>query len=29
MTLDEYQERAIKEAFYEKDDIVYNAGGLS
>lgn len=29
MTLDEYQERAIKEAFYEKDDIVYNALGIT
>ena len=29
MTLNEYQEKAIKEAFYEKDDIVYNALGIT
>jgi len=29
MTLNEYQERAIKEAFYEKDDIAYNALGIT
>jgi NTP pyrophosphatase (non-canonical NTP hydrolase) len=29
MTLDEYQGRAIKEAFYEKDDITYNALGIT
>jgi len=29
MTLNEYQERAIKEAFYEKDDVVYNALGIT
>jgi len=29
MTLNEYQEIAIKEAFYEKDDLVYNALGIT
>lgn len=29
MTLNEYQEKAINEAFYEKDDIVYNALGIT
>jgi NTP pyrophosphatase (non-canonical NTP hydrolase) len=29
MTLNEYQDRAIKEAFYEKDDVVYNALGIT
>ena len=29
MTLNEYQEEAIKAAFYEKDDIVYNALGIT
>lgn len=29
MTLNEYQSQAIKEAFYEKDDIVYNALGIT
>jgi len=29
MTLNEYQERAIKEAFYEKDEGVYNALGIT
>ena len=29
MTLNEYQEKAIKAAFYEKDDIAYNALGIS
>ena len=29
MTLNEYQEKAIKEAFYEKDDITYNALGIT
>jgi len=29
MTLNEYQEKAIKEAFYEKDDISYNALGIA
>lgn len=29
MTLNEYQSLAIKEAFYEKDDICYNALGIT
>jgi NTP pyrophosphatase (non-canonical NTP hydrolase) len=29
MTLNEYQEIAAKEAFYEKDDLVYNALGIT
>jgi NTP pyrophosphatase (non-canonical NTP hydrolase) len=29
MKLNEYQDKAIKEAFYEKDDIVYNALGIT
>ena len=29
MTLNEYQEKAIAEAFYEKDDITYNALGIT